>query len=307
MNSFWVNIYKPYGVPSTRVTNLIKKIFKPSKVGHAGTLDPLAEGLLPIAVGEATKTIEYIHDARKTYQFEVQFGRKSSTGDLEGDVVSETDKLPLLQGIKSCLPNFTGDIKQVPPKYSALKIDGKRAYDLAREGVDFEIKEREVTIHNLELLDYKLSASSEGGKDAVSSALFEVECSLGTYVRTLAEDISEYCDSLGVVSLLKRTKYGCFDISKSIGLNINENKKIIDDLQDLEKSIIRQSLFVDVVLDDIPVLHLDSVEVTRLRQGQRLRYDAEEKSYRIYDQDNNFSLIARQQGGVLRPYKVFNL
>lgn len=288
-------------MPSTRVTNLVKKLFKPNKVGHAGTLDPLAEGLLPIAVGEATKTIEFFHSTTKTYQFEVIFGKKSATGDLEGEILKTTNILPNQEDLQKIIPKFTGDITQIPPKYSAIKIDGKRAYDLARKGEEFEIKEREVTIFNLKILNIECNISQR-----VSKAIFEAECSLGTYIRTLAEDIAEKVNSLGVVSILKRTKYGCFTEETSLRINLDENKKVIESLQSLEKSIIDNASLVDVVLDDIPVLHLDATEVARLRMGQRLKIEANEGFYRVYEGDK-FSLIANQRDEVLRPYKVFNL
>lgn len=301
MNSFWINIYKPKGVNSTKVTNLVKKLFKPSKVGHAGTLDPLAEGVLPIAVGEATKTIEYIHGAKKTYEFEVILGKKSDSGDLEGKIIKETDSLPEEKELLDSIQSFVGKIKQTPPKYSAIKINGKRAYELAREDIEFEIKVREVEIYSLKLLK-----TEKYQNEKVRKAQFECQCSLGTYIRTLAEDICEKAGSLGVVSELKRTVYGCFDLNKILKLNSDDSKNITDNLQSLKKSIIRGASPVDVVLDDIPVLHLDQNKIERLRNGQKLDFEGEEGLYKIYE-NKVFSLIASRQGQVLKPRKVFNL
>lgn len=294
MKGAWINIYKPKSIGSTKITNLIKKLFKPLKVGHAGTLDPMAEGVLPIAIGEATKTIEFIHNARKTYEFEVIFGKRSDSGDMYGKIIEETSIIPDKKKIENVIPDFIGKIKQTPPKYSAIKINGKRAYDLAREGIEFEVKEREVNIYGLELTSF------EGKK-----ALFRAEVGLGTYIRSLAEDIAEKAGSIGVVSMLKRTKYDIFDEGKIFTPNIGEEKTIIDDLQYIKDSVIKLASSVDVVLDDIPVLHLEQTEIERLRNGQRLKFEAEKGFYRVYE-NNEFSLIAKQDD-VLRPYKVFNL
>jgi tRNA pseudouridine55 synthase len=199
--SGWLIFDKPYGMGSTDAVSLIKRTFRADKAGHAGTLDPLATGVLPIALGEATKTVPYLMDERKTYTFTVTWGEERATDDLEGDVTQRSDKRPSLAEIQSLIPGFLGSITQVPPQFSAVKINGARAYDLARDGETIEIAAREVEVFRLELLDCP----------SADTARFEVECGKGTYVRAFARDMGRLLGCYGHISALRRLCVAPFD------------------------------------------------------------------------------------------------
>ncbi len=199
--SGWLVFDKPHGMGSTEAVALIKRLFRADKAGHAGTLDPLATGVLPIALGEATKTVSCLMDQRKTYLFTVAWGQERSTDDLEGDVVQSSGKRPEPADIEALLSQFTGTIGQVPPQFSAVKINGARAYDLARDGEDVVIAPREVEVFRLEILP---------GPDA-DSTRFVVECGKGTYVRSLARDMGRLLGCFGHVADLRRTAVAPFD------------------------------------------------------------------------------------------------
>jgi tRNA pseudouridine55 synthase len=198
--SGWLIFDKPYGMGSTDAVALVKRAFRADKAGHAGTLDPLASGVLPIALGEATKTVPYLMDERKTYAFTVTWGEERATDDLEGEVTRRSDKRPAQAEIQGLIPRFLGTVTQVPPQFSAVKIKGARAYDLAREGVTVEIAEREVDIFRLELLSCPRADAAD----------FEVECGKGTYIRSLARDMGRMLGCYGHVSGLRRTSVSPF-------------------------------------------------------------------------------------------------
>ncbi len=193
--SGWVIFDKPVGMGSTDAVSKIKWLFQAEKAGHAGTLDPLASGMLPIALGEATKTVPYVQDGAKIYRFTVAWGEERSTDDLEGPVTATSDIRPTQDAIQALLPKYTGVIMQVPPQFSAIKIAGARAYDLARDGEVFEIPEREIEIGRLEIVETKPDGST----------VFEVECGKGTYVRSLARDLGRDLGCFGHIAELRRT------------------------------------------------------------------------------------------------------
>jgi tRNA pseudouridine55 synthase len=199
--SGWLIFDKPKGMGSTEAVSKIKWLFKAEKAGHAGTLDPLASGMLPIALGEATKTVPYVMDGTKIYRFTVTWGAERTTDDLEGEVSATSDNRPDEAAIKALLPKYTGVIQQIPPKFSAIKIAGERAYDLARGGEDVEIPSREVEIDRLELIELPDD----------STAIFEVECGKGTYVRSLARDMGRDLGCYGHIADLRRTEVAPFD------------------------------------------------------------------------------------------------
>jgi tRNA pseudouridine55 synthase len=199
--SGWLIFDKPYGMGSTDAVSLIKRTFRADKAGHAGTLDPLATGVLPIALGEATKTVPYLMDERKTYAFTVTWGEERATDDLEGEVTQRSGRRPLQAEIQALIPRFIGAITQVPPQFSAVKINGARAYDLAREGETVEIAAREVDVFRLELLSCP---------DA-NTARFEAECGKGTYVRAFARDMGRLLGCHGHISALRRISVEPFD------------------------------------------------------------------------------------------------
>lgn len=198
--SGWVILDKPEGMGSTEAVSKIKWLFQAEKAGHAGTLDPLASGMLPIALGEATKTVPYVVDGTKVYRFTVSWGEEHNTDDMEGVITKTSAKRPVKEEIISILPHYIGTILQTPPQFSAIKIDGNRAYDLAREGEKIEIPAREVEIDSLELIDM----TPEG------HAIFEVECGKGTYVRALARDMGRELGCYGYIANLRRIEVSPF-------------------------------------------------------------------------------------------------
>ncbi len=197
----WIILDKPIGMTSTHAVAVVKRLFSAKRAGHAGTLDPLASGGLPIALGEATKTVPFVMDGRKRYRFTVRWGEERDTDNSEGRPVAASDDRPSAEAIRALLPRFTGLIEQVPPQYSAIKIQGERAYDLAREGETVELQPRPVEIHELVLLDQPDNDHS----------VFEAECGKGTYVRSLARDMGRLLGCFGHVSALRRTACGPFD------------------------------------------------------------------------------------------------
>lgn len=293
----WLNIDKPVGVSSTFITNKLKYLLKPRKIGHAGTLDPAASGVLPIALGEATKTIEYLQDAKKIYQFTVKFGETTDTLDGEGKITEKNDKLPRIDEIIKVIPNFIGIIKQIPPVYSAIKIDGKRAYDLAREGVEVEMKEREIEVYGLNLINNKMNK-----EQYVSEATFECKCSKGTYIRTLGADIAKHLQTIGYITFLRRVVVGNFNLDNSLAPEITNESLHFD-----ENKIKSHLKPIDAGLDDIPVLRLDIEACSKLRNGLKLPTDSKITGIiRVYDEDKLIAL-AKIENGQIAPKKVFNL
>ncbi|MGN6460395.1 MAG: tRNA pseudouridine(55) synthase TruB, partial [Pseudolabrys sp.] len=202
----WIALDKPVGMTSTHAVSVIRRLFSAKSAGHAGTLDPLASGCLPIAMGEATKTVPFVMDGRKTYTFTVRFGEERDTDDAEGKVIATSDARPTAEAIRALLPQFIGRIEQVPPKFSALKIAGERAYDLARDGEVVELQARPVEIARLDLVEVP---------DA-DHAVLEAECGKGTYVRSLARDIGRALGCYGHVSALRREAGGPFSPASRI-------------------------------------------------------------------------------------------
>jgi tRNA pseudouridine55 synthase len=204
----WIILDKPVGMTSTHAVSVIKRLFQARRAGHAGTLDPLASGCLPVALGEATKTVPFVMDGRKTYRFTVRWGEERDTDDAEGRVVATSDARPTPDDIRALLPTFTGTISQVPPRFSAVKIDGERAYDLARDGEVVELNARPVDIHRLELVEIP---------DA-DHAVLAAECGKGTYVRSIARDMGRALGCHGHVSALRRTGVGYFQEADTVSL-----------------------------------------------------------------------------------------
>lgn len=288
----WLAINKPEGVNSTTVVSIIKRIFNAQKVGHAGTLDPLACGVLPIALGEATKVINYTMDADKEYIFTIKWGQATSTDDREGEVIATCDKIPSEQEILKALSQFIGNIQQVPPAYSAVKIDGKRAYDIARSGGEVEMKSRQVEIFELELI----SSDRE-------SSTFRVRCGKGTYVRSLARDIAEKLGTKGHVIYLERSRVGKFCIKNAILLEKFDKKLYKPEFLEL-------LLPVEAVLDDIPVLFLNSEETKSIRHGQKVKLaasDLKNGDIAVLKSENSLIALGGYEGGFIKPLRVFNV
>lgn len=224
----WLNINKPMNMTSCDVVNILKKKFglkqKKLKIGHAGTLDPMATGVLPVAIGrENTKKIDCLMNAFKEYDFTIKFGLETDSGDITGNVLNRNNQGMnfSIDDVKEAIKCFIGEIDQIPPKYSAIKISGKRAYDLARQNIDFEMKKRKISIYKIEVLHF------DPHNHQVS---FVVSCSKGTYVRTLASDISIKLNTLGTVSQLNRRKVGTFDIEEAVSIDCVQFNHIIQEI-----------------------------------------------------------------------------
>ena len=253
----WIILDKPVGLGSTQAVGAVKRILREAgepktKVGHGGTLDPLASGVLPIALGEATKLCGRLLDATKGYDFAIRLGEETDTLDAEGRIIATSDVQPALERIEAVLLGFTGKIEQVPPAYSALKIGGKAAYARARAGEEIELKPRPVTIFELRLLE----ASNE-------SVSLSATVSKGTYIRSLARDIAYALGTLGHVSYLRRTRAGPFSIKSAISLDFLEEAA-------KGRALTRTVLPLTAALDDIPALPVTTRQAEMLRQGQRL-------------------------------------
>ncbi|NVK19866.1 MAG: tRNA pseudouridine(55) synthase TruB [Methylocystaceae bacterium] len=285
----WLIIDKPLEMSSNNVVGKARWLTKAQKVGHGGTLDPLATGILPLAFGEATKTVSYVMDGTKTYRFEISWGESRTTDDAEGEVSATSEHRPTRTDIEAILNEFIGAIEQIPPKYSALKIDGQRAYKLAREDKDIEMTARTVQIDDLRLIDCPDS----------ERAIFEVDCGKGTYVRSLGRDIGEKLGCLGYISMLRRTKVGPFDEKSAISLDLLE--------QIVHSGALFESLLaIETVLDDISALALTQDETQKIRNGMALKTDlADTETIRLMDADKLVAL-AKIEDGQVRPFRVFN-
>ena len=249
----WFVLNKPLGITSTKALSIVKRILNANKAGHAGTLDPLAEGVLPLAFGEATKTVPYLVDARKGYRFTVTWGEETSTDDREGHVTQHSAMRPSFDAILGALPNFIGRILQTPPAFSAILVDGERAYDLARDGVAVELKPRETDIFRLEIIQ---------AADP-NQCTFEMSCGKGTYVRAFARDIGRALGCYGHVSALTRTSVGPFRLAQAISLEMLEESA-------KDGAVMRNLLPLATVLDDIPALAVTDQEVSQLRLGRAI-------------------------------------
>ncbi len=249
--SGWVCLDKPHDFGSTQAVGKVRWLFNAQKAGHAGTLDPLATGILPIALGEATKTVSFMMDADKGYCFTIRWGETTSTLDREGEVTARSDVRPTLAAVEAALPAFVGQISQVPPAFSAIKVDGERAYDLARAGESVDLAARIVTIHSLEAVETV-------DADHITLAM---RCGKGTYVRAVVRDLAMALGAEAHVAMLRRTFVGPFS---------EENAITLEKLEDLVHRGARQEalLPVETALDDIPALALTDEDAFRLSQGR---------------------------------------
>ena len=289
----WVIVDKPRDMGSTDVVTKLKRMFSANKVGHGGTLDPFATGLLPIAFGEATKLINMVMDGRKEYEFVLQFGASSTTDDSEGELMICDARHVSEDDIFGIIHEFVGEIMQVPPVYSAIKIDGKRAYDLARQGVEVEMKPREVEIFGLELLEML-----DGNQ-----AKFRVECSKGTYVRTLGKDIALRLGTLGYLKELRRTKNGVFGLGDAKMLEVMENM-VYRGTQASEVL-----LPVSACLRDIAVIAVTEDDAAKLKQGQSV---SPKKYSNVFGEavvmfEEKLVAIVRIDERKIAPVRVFNI
>ncbi len=279
------------------VKRILRQADEPkTKVGHGGTLDPLASGVLPIALGEATKLAGRMLDATKEYEFTIQFGTVTDTLDAEGEVVAKSEVRPTLEQVRAVLSSFTGQIEQVPPAYSALKVDGKAAYARARAGEDFELKSRHVTIQSLQLRHPR-----ESGNDGKFNAItFSAIVSKGTYIRSLARDIALALGTVGHISYLRRTRAGPFSIDTAISLDFLEEAA-------KARALTRTVLPLTAALDDIPALPVTPGQAQLLRHGQRLAgFPAQPGLQLATSEETPVALVEATADG-LRVVRGFNL
>ncbi len=295
----WIVLDKPVGMTSTHAVSAVKHLFMAKRTGHAGTLDPLASGCLPIALGEATKTVPFVVDSRKTYLFTIRWGEERDTDDAEGRVVALSDVRPEPAAIRALLPRFIGTIEQVPPRFSAVKIDGERAYDLAREGETVELAPRAVTIHRLELLEIP---------DA-DHAVLAAECGKGTYVRALARDLGRALGALGHVFALRRNRVGPFGEGDMISLERLDS--LCHRAAAGEGHLADILLPIETALDDIPALAVSPADAARLHRGQavllRGRDAAVLRGVVQVASSGQVVAIAEVDRGEIIPRRVFNL
>ncbi len=294
----WVALDKPLGMTSTQAVGKVRWLFGAEKAGHGGTLDPLATGLLPIALGEATKTVSAAMEGVKTYRFTVKWGEERSTDDLEGVVTTRSADRPSLESIESILARFKGEIQQVPPAFSAIKVEGERAYDLARSGADVVLASRAVRIDDLRLI-----AVCEQ-----DSATFEVTCGKGTYVRSLARDMGRALGCLGHVTMLRRLAVGALGEAHMIPLEKLEELRHKAPGGNAMNGVLRP---IETVLDGIPALAIDEQQAQRLRQGQSVllrgaNAPIAHEAVLITSGGKPLGIGSVEQG-TLKPKRLFNL
>jgi tRNA pseudouridine55 synthase len=323
----WLVIDKPVGPGSTQIVSAVKRALREGgypkvKVGHGGTLDPLASGVLPVALGEATKLSGRMLDADKVYEFTIAFGEETDTLDGEGQVVATAERRPTVAEVEAVLVRFTGSIEQVPPAYSALKVEGRRAYALARAGGEVKLKPRQVTVHGLEILPGTgrgtARSAVEGGQCQVRNPLHQpaagppprpgeeleevtlrATVSKGTYIRSLARDIARALDTVGHVAMLRRLQAGPFGLERAISL---------DNLADLAKgrSLEQALLPLTAGLDDIPALSVTPDEARALREGRRIVGTAAKPGLHLATEGSVPVALVELDGAELRVVRGFN-
>ncbi len=304
----WCILDKPVGMTSTHAVSVIKRLFQAKRAGHAGTLDPLASGLLPIALGEATKTVPFVMDGRKTYSFTVRWGEERDTDDGEGRATASSDERPTPDAIRALLPRFTGTIAQIPPRYSAIKIDGERAYDLARDGEIVELAPRPVDIHRLALIETP---------DADHSVL-AAECGKGTYVRAIARDLGRALGCYGHVSALRRTGVGTFletdsvklaDLQAAAPAEGETGDQASGDHNLAALTALLQP--VDAGLRSLPSLGVSRADAARLARGQPVLLRGRDapimQGVVAVSTHGDLIALAEFEQGELRPRRIFNL
>ncbi len=295
----WIVLDKPVGMTSTHAVSVVKRLFRAKRCGHAGTLDPLASGALPIALGEATKTVPFVMDGRKLYRFTIRWGEERDTDDAEGRTVSMSKERPSPEAVRALLPSYTGLIQQIPPRYSAIKIEGERAYDLARDGEQVELAPRPVEISRLELVNIP----------DPDHAVLEAECGKGTYVRSLARDLGRTLGCFGHVSALRRATVGPFG---------EETMILLEHLEALchraasgEGNLADALMSVETALDDIPALAVSRADAARLQRGQAALLrgrDAPNFRGTVYvTVSGQLLALAELDRGEIVPKRVFNL
>ena len=299
----WIILDKQSGITSRQAISKISKILKFKKIGHGGTLDPLATGILPIALGEATKLISFIQQQKKKYSFTIRWGETRDTDDTEGKIIEKSNSRPNEAEIQNALASFTGKIYQIPPNFSAIKINGLRSYNLARRNILVRHKPRQIEVYEFNLKKIL----------NIDSAEFEVICGKGTYIRSLARDLAEKLNTKGHVAKLRRHFVGNFDEKDKIFIDFS--KEIIH-----SPSVLKKIIPIEKVLDDIPALFLTETEAMKLRQGQKIRlnslkfnnnfiteYPDYQKFEKIYTvSDKKIVALIDIDDGLVKPKRVIN-
>ena len=268
MNSGIIAINKPKDWTSFDVVNKIKHMVKPHKVGHLGTLDPMATGVLLVTVGKATRLFDLMQEKTKTYMATFLFGKTTDTLDSTGEIVGTTNNCPTREDIEKILPKFIGVIDQIPPRYSAKSINGKRAYDLARQNIDFELKPKKIRIFNIKIIDYL---------DHILT--IEIECGSGTYIRSIGRDIATELNSLAVMTSLVRTSIDHFSIDKCINLD------------EIDKDNISNEIILLNEILDYPILNVSQIDAAKILNGQTRILDQQDGIYKLLDQDRVLALV----------------
>lgn len=290
----WLVLDKPFEMTSTRAVGVLKRLYFAQKVGHAGTLDPLATGILPIAFGEATKTVPFAMEGEKVYRFTVRWGQETNTDDAEGEVIATGEGRPTVEEIEAVLPQFTGEIMQVPPRFSAIKVDGERAYALARDGEDVELDARPVVIDELRIVDVPDD----------DSAVLEARCGKGTYVRAIARDLGRVLGCRGHVIALRRTRVGPFS---------EEDAVLLDEIEDAAEAGEDLTTFlepVETALDDILELNVSAPDAADLAQGRSILIRGRDApvlagaAYAMFK--GRIVALGEIEKGALHPTRVFN-
>lgn len=289
----WIVLDKPQGMSSNQALRKIQYMLHAKKAGHIGTLDPFATGVLPMAFGEATKLIPYLEGSEKTYEFTLKFGTGTTTDDTEGEICAVSSHLPDAVAVNGIIPRFTGTISQIPPKFSAIHINGQRAYELARSGKEFTVSARQITIRELKCLAYR---------PAMAEADFSVTCSKGTYVRTLGHDIAESLGTCGHLTTLRRTQNGFFNLSDTILLDNLKNMLYRD-------NGVFPLLPVETFLCGITVIALTAEDALKLKNGQTLPAQGVPPFAGIAAAclENKLIALIENKENIISPIRVFNL
>lgn len=294
----WIVLDKPTGMTSTHAVSVVKRAFAAKKAGHAGTLDPLASGILPIALGEATKTVPFVMDGRKTYHFTVRWGVETDTDDSEGRPIKTSDLRPDADAIRAALPGFTGTILQTPPKYSAIKIAGERAYDLAREGEEVALEPRQVDIGRLDLVAMPDADHAE----------FEAECGKGTYVRAIARDIGRMLGVFGHVVALRRTAVGPFSETDAVSVEALPQRVEGAPPAPPDPSVLRP---VQSGVGSLPAFTVSRADAARLSRGQPVLLRGRDapivSGWIAVSAEGDLIALAEAEHGELHPRRIFNL
>jgi len=306
----WIILDKPVGLGSTTAVSAVKRILREAgepktKVGHGGTLDPLASGVLPIALGEATKLAGRMLDATKEYEFTIRFGEETDTLDTEGNVIATSEVRSTLKQVETVLSSFTGEIEQVPPAYSALKIGGKAAYSRARAGETIEMKARMITVHSLSVSASRREQTKDltrrrGDAEKLEEVTLSAEVSKGTYIRSLARDVASALNTVGHVTMLRRTRAGPFSLASAISLDFLEEAA-------KARALTRTVLPLTAALDDIPALPVTPDQAQLLRHGQRLTGFPAQPGLQLATSESTPVALVEATADGLKVVRGFNL